>query len=70
MAVKLSDLQKKVLACFGGKDVIIKNTEICDYLDTTRAVANVEISRLCDKGLLIKVRKGEHKLNLEKVNDL
>lgn len=68
--MSLNDIQKQILACFGGKSAIIKNSEICDYLDTTRAVANVEISRLCHKGLLIKVRKGEHKLNLEKVNDL
>ena len=70
MAVKLNNLQKQILACFGGKSAIIKNSEIRNYLNTDGHTANMHIALLCDKGLLIKVRKGEHKLNLEKVNDL
>ncbi len=68
--MSLNDIQKQILACFGGKSAIIKNSEIRNYLNTDEHTANMHIARLCDKGLLIKVRKGEHKLNLEKVNDL
>ena len=70
MAVNLNNLQKKVLACFGGKDVIIKNTELADYANVSRNEINVAIGGLVAKKLLTKVRNGEHKLNLEKVNDL
>ena len=70
MAVKLNNLQKQILACFGGKSAIIKNSEIRNYLNTDEHTANMHIASLCHKGLPIKVRKGEHKLNLEKVNDL
>jgi|GEM_PF-6538834 len=68
--MSLNDIQKQILACFGGKSAIIKNSEIRNYLNTDEHTANMHITRLCHKGLLIKVRKGEHKLNLEKVNDL
>ena len=63
MAAKLNNLQKKVLACFGGKDVIIKNTELADYAGVSRNEINVAIAGLVAKKLLTKVRKGEHRLN-------
>ena len=68
--MSLNDIQKQILACFGGKSAIIKNSEIRNYLNTDEYTANMNISLLCHKGLLVKVRHGEHKLNLEKVNDL
>ena len=68
--MKLNDIQKTILACFGGKSAIIKNSEIRNYLNTDEHTANMNIALLCHKGLLIKVRIGEHKLNLEKLNDL
>lgn len=63
--MKLNELQKQILACFGGRDVIIKNTEIANYADVSRNEINIQITRLHAKGLLTRVRRGEHKLNKE-----
>lgn len=61
--MSLNDIQKQILACFGGKDVIIKNTELADYANVSRNEINVAIGGLVAKKLLTKVRKGEHRLS-------
>lgn len=63
--MKLNDIQKTILACFGGKDIILKNAEIRDYANESSRVVNVEINRLYRMGILQKVRRGEHRLNKE-----
>lgn len=61
----LNDIQKTILACFGGKDIILKNAEIRDYANESAQVVNLEINRLCGRKILQKVRRGEHRLNKE-----
>lgn len=63
--MKLNDIQKTILACFGGKDIILKNAEIRDYANESSRVVNVEINRLYRMGILQRVRHGEHRLNKE-----
>ena len=63
--MKLNDIQKTILACFDGKGIILKNTEIRDYANESARVVNVEINRLCSRKILQKVRRGEHRLNKE-----
>ena len=63
--MQLNDIQKTILACFGGKDIILKNAEIRDYANESARVVNVEINRLCSRNILQKVRRGEHRLNKE-----
>lgn len=63
--MKLNDIQKTILACFDGKDIILKNAEIRDYANESARVVNVEINRLCSRKILQKVRHGEHRLNKE-----
>ena len=63
--MKLNDIQKTILACFSGKDTILKNAEIRDYANESAMVVSVEINRLCSRKILQKVRRGEHRLNKE-----
>ena len=63
--MKLNDIQKTILACFGGKGIILKNAEIRDYANESARFVNVEINRLCSRKILQKVRRGEHRLNKE-----
>lgn len=63
--MKLNDIQKTILACFGGKSIILKNSEIRDYANESSMVINAEINRLYRMEILQKVRHGEHRLNKE-----
>lgn len=63
--MQLNDIQKTILACFGGKDIILKNAEIRDYANESARAVKVEINRLCSRKILQKVRHGEHRLNKE-----
>ena len=63
--MQLNDIQKTILACFGGKDIILKNAEIRDYANESARVVNVEINKLCGRKILQKVRHGEHRLSKE-----
>ena len=63
--MKLNDIQKTILACFDGKDIILKNAEIRDYANESAQVVNLEINRLRSRKILQKVRHGEHRLNKE-----
>lgn len=61
----LNDIQKTILSCFGGKDIILKNAEIRDYANESARVVNIQINILCSRKILQKVRRGEHRLNKE-----
>ena len=63
--MRLNDIQKTILACFGGKDIILKDAETRDYANKSARVVNVEINRLSSRKILQKVRRGEHRLNKE-----
>ena len=63
--MRLNDIQKTILPCFDGKDIILKNAEIRDYANESARVVNVEINKLCSRKILQKVRRGEHRLNKE-----
>lgn len=63
--MQLNNIQKTILACFGDKDIILKNAEIRDYANESVRVVNVEINRLCSRKILQKVRRGEHRLSKE-----
>ena len=63
--MRLNDIKKTILACFDGKDIILKNAEIRDYANESAQVVNLEINRLCSRKILQKVRHGEHRLNKE-----
>ena len=63
--MQLNDIQKTILACFGGKDIILKNAEIRDYANESARAVNIQINILCSRKILQKVRHGEHRLNKE-----
>ena len=63
--MELNDIQKTILACFDGKDIILENTEIRDYANESALVINAEINKLCSRKILQKVRRGEHRLAKE-----